>query len=438
MKRFCCAILLFLALTAAAPAAEYVLHAGRLVDVNALQVLEKMSVVIKDNRISAVESGYKTPGAGQQLIDLKDCAVMPGLMDMHTHITSQHSPESYNEHFFMGPADYALRATVYAERTLLAGFTTIRDLGEEEPGVSVALRNAINKGYVKGPRIFTATLAIATTGGHADPSNGWRLDLMGDPGPAQAVINGPDEARKAVRQRYKEGADLIKLTVTGGVLSLAKNGQDPQFTEEELRAIVETAKDYDFTVAVHAHGTEGIKRAIRAGVTSVEHGTFMDDEAMQMMKDHGTWYVPTISAGKWVAMKAKEDGYFPDIVRPKAAAIGPQIQATFAKAYKAGVKIAFGTDTGVSPHGENANEFVYMVEAGMPAIEAIQAATRNAAMLLRKENDLGSIAPGKFADIVAVRGDPIRNIALMKDVAFVMKDGIIYKSDGLMNQAPHK
>lgn len=429
MTRFVCTILLFLGLTAAVPAAEYVLLAGRLVDVNARQVLEKMSIVIKDNRISTVESGFRKAGPGQQVIDLKDYTVMPGLMDMHTHITGQHSPETYTEHFFMGPADYALRATVYAERTLLAGFTTIRDLGEEEPGVSVALRNAINKGYVKGPRIFTATRAIATTGGHADPSNGWRLDLMGDPGPVEAVINGPDEARKAVRQRYKEGADLIKLTVTGGVLSLARNGQNPQFTEEELKAIVDTAKDYDLTVAVHAHGAEGMKRAIRAGVTSVEHGTFMDDEAMQMMKDHGTWYVPTISAGKWVAMKAEEDGYFPDVVRPKAAAIGPQIQATFAKAYKAGVKIAFGTDSGVAPHGQNAAEFVYMVEAGMPAIEAIQAATLNASMLLRKEEDLGAIAPGKLADIVAVRGDPIRDIALMKDVAFVMKDGIIYKQN---------
>ncbi|MBI2993599.1 MAG: amidohydrolase family protein [Gammaproteobacteria bacterium] len=427
---------MWLGLTASVPAAEYVLHAGRLIDVEAKQVLEKMTVVVMDNRISAVQGGFKSPGPGQELIDLKDQTLMPGLMDMHTHITGEHSPQSYTERFFMGPADVTLRATVYAERTLLAGFTTVRDLGEDESGVSVALRNAIGKGLIQGPRIFTAATAIATTGGHADPTNGWRRELMGDPGPAEGVINGVDDARKAVRQRYKEGADLIKLTVTGGVLSLAKSGQNPQFTDEEIRAIVETARDYDFTVAIHAHGTEGMKRAIRAGVTSVEHGTYMDDEAMQLMKEHGTWYVPTISAGKFVAKMAEQEGYFPDVVRPKAAAIGPQIQATFAKAYRAGVKIAFGTDTGVSPHGQNAAEFEYMVEAGMPALDAIQSATLNAAMLLRQEGELGAVAPGRLADLVAVRGDPIRNISAMKEVAFVMKDGIIYKKDGRINAAP--
>lgn len=416
-------------LTGPACAAEYVLHAGRLVDVSSGMVLENMSVTIKDQRISAVESGFTPAGQGQQLIDLKDYTVMPGLMDMHMHITEEYSPKSDSEKFFLGPADYALRAVPYAERTLLAGFTTVRDLGDTEPGTSVALRNAIAKGYIRGPRIFTAATAIASTGGHADPSNGLRRDLMKDPGPARGVVNGPDDARKAVRQRYKEGADVIKLTVTGGVLSLAKSGDNPQFTDEELASIVETAKDYDFVVAVHAHGAEGMKRAIRAGVHSVEHGTFMDDEVMRLMKQHGTWYVPTISAGKWVAKKAEEDGYFPDVVRPKAAAIGPQIQDTFARAYKAGIKIAFGTDSGVSPHGENAMEFVYMVQAGMPPLEALQAATINAAMLLRKEGEIGSIAPGKWADIVAVRGDPMRDISIMRDVAFVMKDGIIYKQD---------
>ena len=438
MTRSIFALLLWLGAAASLPAAEYVLHAGKLVDVEAMQVLEKMTVVVRDNRISAVHSGYQSAGPGQELIDLRDHTLMPGLMDMHTHITGEHSPQAYTEGFFLEPADVALRATVYAERTLMAGFTTIRDLGETEPKVSVALRNAIARGVVKGPRIFTAATAIATTGGHADPTNGWRRELMGDPGPAQGVINGIEDARKAVRQRYKEGADLIKLTVTGGVLSLAKSGQNPQFTDEEIKAIVETARDYEFTVAVHAHGTEGMKRAIRAGVTSVEHGTYMDEEAMQLMKEHGTWYVPTITAGKWVAKMAEQDGYFPDVVRPKAAAIGPLIQETFAKAYRAGVKIAFGTDTGVSPHGENAVEFVYMVEAGMPAIEAIRSATLNAAMLLRQEQDLGAVAPGRLADLVAVHGDPIRNIALMKEVAFVMKDGIIYKKDGRINPAPQR
>jgi len=220
---------------------------------------------------------------------------------------------------------------------------------------------------------------------------------------------------------------VIKITASGGVLSLAKSGENPQFNDEELKAIVETANDYGFKVAVHAHGAEGMKRAIRAGVHSIEHGTYMDDEARALMLKNGTWYVPTIIAGKWVAEKSKEEGYFPPVVRPKAAAIGPLIQATFAKAYKAGVKIAFGTDTGVSPHGENAKEFVYMVEGGMPPMAAIQAATISAAKLLGIEKDYGTVEKGKMADLVAVPGDPLADIALMQKVNFVMRSGVVYK-----------
>ena len=254
-----------------------------------------------------------------------------------------------------------------------------------------------------------------------------RMDLTGDPGPKEGVINSPEDARKAVRQRYKDGADLIKITATGGVLSVAKSGQNPQFTEEEIRAVVETAKDYGLYVAAHAHGAEGMKRAIRAGVRSIEHGTFMDDEAMELMKQHGTYYVPTIIAGKWVAEKSAEEDFFPSAVRPKAAAIGPHAQATFGKAYKSGVKIAFGTDSGVSPHGENAKEFAYMVEAGMPALEAIQSATLTAATLLGVEDQLGALEAGKLADVVAVPEDPTVDITTMQRVSFVMKDGVIYK-----------
>jgi imidazolonepropionase-like amidohydrolase len=347
-------------------------------------------------------------------------------MDMHTHLSDQFSRDTYSEGFFLNPTDYAIRSTVYAKRTLMAGFTTVRDLGDDGM-VTVSLRNAINGGLIPGPRIFTSSKAIGTTGGHADPTNGWNARLRGDPGPKDGVIDGADDARKAVRQRYKEGADLIKITATGGVLSLAKSGQNPQFTDEELAAIVETARDYGFTVAVHAHGAEGMKRAVEAGVTSIEHGTYMTDEVMRLMKKHGTYYVPTILAGVTVAERAQEDDYLPEIVRPKAAAIGPAIKDTFARAYKAGVKIAFGTDSGVSAHGDNWREFVLMADAGMPPMTALQSATIEAAKLLRIDDRLGSIEQGKVADIVAVAGDPLEDMSVMGDVRFVMKSGVVYK-----------
>ena len=328
----------------------------------------------------------------------------------------------------MGPGTYAIRSVVYAERTLMAGFTTVRDVGDRF-NLSIPLRDAIKEGLVPGPRIFTAATSLASTGGHGDGTNGLRADLQGDPGPREGIVNTVEDAKKAVRQRYKDGADLIKITATGGVLSLAKNGQNPQFGEEEIRAIVETARDYGFIVAAHAHGAEGMKRAIRAGVTSIEHGTYMDEETIELFKQHGTYFVPTIMAGRFVAEKAALDGYFPDLVRPKAAAIGPLIQETFARAYKAGVKIAFGTDSGVSPHGENAKEFEYMVEAGMPPMEAIRSATVAPAEMLGIYEDLGSLEPGKLADIVAVVGDPLEDVRRLQDVSFVMKEGVVYKRD---------
>ncbi len=236
-----------------------------------------------------------------------------------------------------------------------------------------------------------------------------------------------DDARKAVRARYKEGADLIKITATGGVLSQAKSGENPQFTTEEIAAIVTTAKDYGFKVAAHAHGAEGMRRAVAAGVDSIEHGTLMTEDVMKLMKKQGTWYVPTIAAGVFVGEKAREEGYFSDLVRPKAAAIGPKIKETFGRAYKMGVKIAFGTDTGVSPHGENWREFVHMVDAGMPTIEALQSATVSAAQLLGRRDDLGSLSPGKFADVVAYPRSPLEDIEVMGEVAFVMKAGQVYK-----------
>jgi len=419
--------LLFAAATA--QATGYVIHAGRFVDVDAGEIREQVTIVTDGNRISDVRPGFVPAGSGRELLDLSRHTVMPGLIDLHVHIADEFSPKFHSEYFFMEQADYAYRAIAFAEATLRAGFTSVRNLGEKERGVTYAMRRAVESGYIKGPRIFTAGQGLATTGGHSDPTNGLRHEYMGDPGPELGVLNGADAARKAVRQRYKEGADVIKLTVTGGVLSLAKSGDNPQFTADELAAVVDTARDYNLPVTVHAHGAEGMKRAVRAGVDSIEHGTFMDEETRQLMKEHGTWYVPTISAGRWIAEKSKEPGYFPEIIRAKAAAVGPQVQQTFAIAWKDGVKIAFGTDAGVFPHGRNALEFGYMVEAGMPPLEAIRAATLNAARVLRREIDLGSLGTGKLADIVAVRGDPMKDIDLMNHVAFVMKDGVVYKNE---------
>ena len=419
-------ILLAAGLVAAAPAlAETIaLQCGDVFDAKSAKLVGARTIVTADGKVSQVLPGrVSVPGARE--VDLSGHTCTPGWIDLHVHMASQSGPRSYEERFRLDDADYALRAVGYAEKTLKAGFTTVRDLGGE---VTLKLRDAINAGAVKGPRIYAAGKSIATTGGHADPTNGINSELshlLGPPGPTEGVVNGADDARQAVRQRYKDGSDVIKITATGGVLSYAKSGDAPQFTVDEVRVVVETAKDYGYAVAAHAHGKEGMRRAIEGGVTSIEHGTYMDDEIIALMKKHGTWYVPTITAGRFVAEKAKVPGYFPEIVRPKAERIGSQIQDTFAKAYKAGVKIGFGTDMGVGPHGDNALEFGYMVEAGMPANEALQAATFRAAQVLGV-TDLGQIEPGFRADVVAVPGNPLEDITLTRKVAFVMKDGVIY------------
>jgi imidazolonepropionase-like amidohydrolase len=401
------------------------LRCGAWLDVEQGIMRGAATLVISDDRIAALHDGYPEAG-GTAVVDLSDMTCLPGLMDMHTHLTQESSASSYLDRFTKNEADVALQSVVYARKTLHAGFTTVRNLGDAY-NASIALRKAVDAGLIDGPRIFTAGKSIATTGGHADPTNSWRADIMGSPGPRDGVINGPDAAREAVRQRYKDGADVIKITITGGVLSMAKSGMAPQFTEEEVAAVVQTAADYGMTVAAHAHGAEGMKRAIRAGIHSIEHGTLMDDEVIKLMKQRGTWYVPTISAGKFAAAQAEIDGFYPPMVRDKARAIGPQVQETFAKAYKAGVKVAFGTDCGVCLHGDNAREFEFMVEAGMPPIEALQSATLATAELLGIREDAGSLTVGKWADVVAVPGDPLANIAVMSDVGFVMKAGRIYK-----------
>jgi imidazolonepropionase-like amidohydrolase len=406
--------------------ADTLIHAGRLIDGVSDRPRSQVTIRIDGERIVAVERGFTAGSDGDTVIDLRGQTVLPGLMDMHTHLTGEYSQDSRLRGFIMNEADYAFDAARYAKRTLEAGFTVVRNLGDGF-NVSVALRKAIEAGDVPGPMIVTAAKGLSSTGGHGDPTNGWAGHIMGDPGPKEGVVNSVEDARKAVRQRYKDGADWIKITATGGVLSVAKSGQNPQFTDEELLAIVETARDYGMRVAAHAHGTEGMKRAVISGVASIEHGTFMDDEVMQLMKENGTWYVPTILAGKWVAEKSRIDGFFPELVRPKAAAIGPIIQDTFARAYKAGVPIVFGTDSGVSAHGDNAQEFALMVEGGMPPMEAIQSATSVAAEFLGIFATHGSIEADKMADIVAVPGNPLDDIRAMERVSFVMRGGKIYK-----------
>lgn len=400
-------------------------HAGRLVDGVSPGAREMVTVVVEGERIADVVDGYRLPAPGEKVLDLSGSTVLPGFIDLHVHLGMEMSPSAYIDQFTQNPADLALRASSHARTTLRAGFTTVRNLGDAY-NTTISLREAIRQGWVEGPRIFTAGKSIATTGGHADPTNGWCDLIEGDPGPKEGVANGADEMAKAVRQRYKDRADLIKITATGGVLSLARSPNAPQFSDDEVAAVVRTARDYDLPVAVHAHGAEGMKRAIRAGVDSIEHGTQMDEEAIRLFKEKGVWYVPTLSAGIFVGEKAKVRGYFPEVVRPKAELIGAQIRATAAKAVAAGVPIAFGTDAGVSPHGENGKEFAYLVEAGVTPMEAIQAATSKAAKVLRAEKDLGSLGKGKYADLVAYRKDPLADVSVLATPPdLVMKGGVV-------------
>ncbi len=405
---------------------ETYLHCGSIFDVASGKILSERTIIVSGNKIKAIADGYANAPEGNTLVDLKDKTVLPGFIDMHVHIEGEAGPNRYLDRFTKNEADVAFQSTVYAKRTLMAGFTTVRDLGGS--GVNIALKNAVAKGLVVGPRIFTAGKAIGTTGGHADPTNGMRKDLMGDPGPKEGVVNSPDDAKKAVRQRYKDGADVIKITATGGVMSVAKNGQNPQFTEEEIKAIVETAKDYDMLTAAHAHGDEGMRRAIRAGIKTIEHGTLMKEPTMDLMIQYNTYLVPTISAGKAAAKMADIPGFLPPIVAKKAKEIGPVSEKNFKKAYKKGVPIAFGTDAGVSPHGDNGKEFTYMVEAGMPIEDALKSATITNAGLLGMGDELGQIKEGYIADIVAVEENPTEDVQTLENVVFVMKEGMVYKN----------
>ena len=405
--------------------ADTLLHVGNLLDTNDGKVAKAVTIKIKGNKITEITKGYATPTQNDEVVNLKQSYVLPGFMDMHVHLAQEYVPKAERQSK-IEPEYRALFAANAASKTLMAGFTSVRNVGDGGME-TISLREAINQGLVIGPRIFTSGKTIATTGGHGDPTNGMPKDNYAPPTPEEGVIDSPEEAIKAVRQRYKDGTDGIKITATGGVLSVAKSGENPQFTDAELIAIVSTANDYGLWTAAHAHGKEGMKRAVLAGINSIEHGTYMDQEIMDLMKARGTYYVPTIMAGDWVAEKAKIPNFFPTLVKPKAEKIGPQITSTFAQAYKAGVKIAFGTDSGVSAHGDNWQEFILMTNAGMSNEDALKSATIETAKLLRVEDQLGQIKPGMFADIIAFQKNPIENISIVENVSFVMKDGVIYK-----------
>ena len=407
---------------------DTLIHAGKMIDGISVAVIENVTLRIKESKIQKIEAGFIDPDPNDTLIDLRDQTVLPGLIDTHVHLTGEYNENSRLKRFISNEADYALDSALFAKKTLEAGFTVVRNLGDTY-NVTIALNKAIKSNKVPGPMIFTAGKTLSSTGGHGDPTNGWAKIIMGDPGPNEGIVNGIEDARKAVRQRYKDGADWIKITATGGVLSVAKSGENPQFTDDELTAIVETARDYGMRVAAHAHGSEGMKRAVLAGVASVEHGTYMNREIMDLMIDRGTYYVPTLLASDWVAEKAEIDGFFPELVRPKAAEIGPVALGTFTDAYNYGVPIVFGTDTGVSAHGDNAQEFALMVQGGMPEMEAIQSATSIAAKFLGIENTHGSIEIGKQADLISVAKDPLRDISSLENINFVMKAGLIYKNE---------
>ena len=405
--------------------ADTLLHVGNLLDTNDGKVAKAVTIKIKGNKITEITKGYATPTKNDEVVNLKQSYVLPGFMDMHVHLAQEYVPKAERQSK-IEPEYRALFAANAASKTLMAGFTSVRNVGDGGME-TISLREAINQGLVIGPRIFTSGKTIATTGGHGDPTNGMPKDNYAPPTPEEGVIDSPEEAIKAVRQRYKDGTDGIKITATGGVLSVAKSGENPQFTDAELIAIVSTANDYGLWTAAHAHGKEGMKRAVLAGINSIEHGTYMDQEIMDLMKARGTYYVPTIMAGDWVAEKAKIPNFFPALVKPKAEKIGPQITSTFAQAYKAGVKIAFGTDSGVSAHGDNWQEFILMTNAGMSNEDALKSATIETAKLLRMEDQLGQIKPGMFADIIAFQKNPIEDISIVENVSFVMKDGVIYK-----------
>ena len=424
---------LLLSLLASPALAQTYVHCGTLLDpASSPEPMRERTVVVENGLVTEVVAGFTDDA---DAIDLRDATCMPGLIDSHTHLTGESRKDGYIDDFRFSAAERALRAAPFARSTLMAGFTTVRDVGGDE-GVDLDLRDAIARGDVAGPRMFVASKSLSITGGHADPTNSYREDIVGVPDETVGVVDGVDSAVRAVRIAIKRGADLIKFTATGGVLSLQGDGTGAHFSEDEMRAIVQTANARGLTVAAHAHGDEGMAQAVRAGVSSIEHGTYMSDATMALMRERGTYLVPTITAGKSVADSARIDGYYTPVVTAKSLEVGPKIQGTFARAWRAGVPIAFGTDAGVFRHGRNAMEFVYMEEVGVPFMEALRFATVHAADLLGQGDRLGALRPGYVADLIAVRASPLENAAALQDVTFVMKDGRVFKRDGAFVPLP--
>ena len=409
------------------------LHCGTLLAVPGEPAREAVTLVVRDGEVAEVLAGYVDALVGEQgpfeTVDLREYYVLPGLIDCHTHLTGQSVPleERIRRTLSETDAHAAIDGVVYAERTLLAGFTTVRNVGSRG-STGIALRDRIASGMIPGPRMLVSGPSVTVTGGHGDWTNSISPVLRPERGPETMTADGPAEVRKAVRARIREGVDLIKITATGGVLSMTAAGVDQQFFDDELESIVEAANRMGRKVAAHAHGADGIKAALRAGVSSIEHGTYLDDEAIALFVETGAYLVPTIHAGKYVEAKAKIEGYYPPAIREKASAVGPVMQGALGRAYEAGVRIAFGTDAGVGEHGTNALEFVYMNEAGVSAADCLVSATIHAADLCGIADQVGTLAPGKLADVIAVRGDPLLDLTVLQDVVFVMKEGTVYRS----------
>src|SRR5271154_521629 len=430
---------LALAVIAALPAATlaqqpaskiYVLKAARMFDGKSNAIIKPGVVVVSNGKILAVGATAAVP-AGAEVIDLGDATLLPGFIDAHTHLTMQYR-EDYNKALLdelQKPIpEMAIDATVNARVTLLAGFTTVRDVGSENY-LDVGLRNAIDEGIVPGPRMLVCVHAIGATGGHCDET-GFPAGALGkELGPEEGVINGADQARYAVRLAHKYGATIIKTCATGGVLSLADSVDTPQLTQAELDALVDEAHALKLKTAAHAHGAEGAKRAIRAGIDSIEHGSFLDDEALDMMKQRGTYYVPTLMAIQGLMEQIQKGVAIPPPVRIKADLAIASLHQTFQRALAKNIKIGLGTDAAVYPHGRNAEEFHQMVDLGMKPIDALKSGTSADADLLGLANQIGTLEAGKLADVVAVPGDPVENIRQTEHVFFVMKEGVIYKND---------
>lgn len=403
-------------------------EAGRLLADPANCVVQRdKTLVIRGNQVVEVRDGFVGDASQGKVVDLRQAFVLPGLIDSHVHLTSQQNPNARLEEVTLSDADQAMVGARYARRTLMAGFTTVADLGASNQAI-FALRNAVRNGDVSGPRIIAAGSSVSIHGGHGD-INGYREDVMHLLS-SESICSGPEDCMRAVRTQVRAGADIIKITATGGVLSNTAAGLNQQFSDDELSAIVGSAHRMGRQVTAHAHGVDGINAFLRAGGDSIEHGTYLDDQSIRLFKSNGAWLIPTLLAGDFVARIASgPDNFFTPAQTAKALEAGPKMLDMARRAHEGGVKIAFGTDSGVSAHGDNAQEFALLVRAGLSPLEAIQAATVGAAEHLRIANEAGKIAVGMPADIVAVSGDPLTDVTELERMKFVMKSGVIYRAD---------